>query len=214
MNIYPSTFLYIKQHRITGLKYFGKTTKSEEDMLKYLGSGTYWKNHIKIHGKEHVETIWYRLFDNVADLTEFALSFSLENDIVNSNDWANLIVENGLDGSNIGAKHSEETRAKISESKTGIPFSEDHRNNLKEALKTRDFSYITDEYKAKLAAAGANISEETRAKRSASHKGKIKTPEHLAKIAAANRGKTLSEEHKQKIRDAHARRKNAISTLV
>ena len=35
------TYLYVKQHNKTGLKYFGKTTK--KDPLKYKGSGLYWK---------------------------------------------------------------------------------------------------------------------------------------------------------------------------
>ena len=35
------TYLYIKQHSVTKLKYFGKTTK--KDPVKYLGSGIYCK---------------------------------------------------------------------------------------------------------------------------------------------------------------------------
>ena len=41
-NIYTNfkpTFLYIKQHTVTGKLYFGKTTQNPET---YLGSGTYW----------------------------------------------------------------------------------------------------------------------------------------------------------------------------
>ena len=34
------TWLYIKQHNITKLKYFGKTVR--KDPIKYKGSGTYW----------------------------------------------------------------------------------------------------------------------------------------------------------------------------
>ena len=52
------TYLYIKQHKITKLKYFGKTTK---DPNKYLGSGKHWIRHIKKHGLE-IDTIWYQLF--------------------------------------------------------------------------------------------------------------------------------------------------------
>lgn len=53
--IYTPTYLYIKQHTITGKLYFGKTIKDPE---KYMGSGTHWKRHINKHGKEHVETLW------------------------------------------------------------------------------------------------------------------------------------------------------------
>ena len=44
MTIY---YLYVKTHRITGLKYLGKT---KQDPYKYRGSGVYWTSHIKKHG--------------------------------------------------------------------------------------------------------------------------------------------------------------------
>jgi hypothetical protein len=90
------TFLYIKQHTVTGLKYFGKTT--ERNPYAYLGSGKYWKKHISKHGIEHVITVWAQLFISEEELTQYAKNFSAENDIVNSSSWANLKEENGLDG--------------------------------------------------------------------------------------------------------------------
>lgn len=90
------TYLYIKQHSITGLKYFGKTTK--KDPIAYLGSGIHWKRHIKKHGIEYVKTIWYQLFTNKDELIDYAKKFSIENNIVESTEWANLKDENGLDG--------------------------------------------------------------------------------------------------------------------
>ncbi len=51
-----ATYLYIKQHTITGKLYFGKTIR---DPLKYFGSGLHWSPHIRVHGKEHVMTLWY-----------------------------------------------------------------------------------------------------------------------------------------------------------
>jgi hypothetical protein len=91
-----TTYLYIKQHSVTGLKYFGKTTKN--DPVKYLGSGIHWKRHIKKHGIEHVITLWYQSFDNEESLVEYATKFSQQNNIVESKGWANLKGENGLDG--------------------------------------------------------------------------------------------------------------------
>jgi hypothetical protein len=91
-----STYLYIKQHKVTGLKYFGKTTKS--DPIAYLGSGKHWLRHIKKHGTEFVETIWIQLFTDETELVEYAIKFSKENNIVESKEWANLKEENGLDG--------------------------------------------------------------------------------------------------------------------
>lgn len=91
------TRLYIKQHSKTGLRYFGKTgTKLIES---YTGSGVYWKNHINKHGLDHVNTIWVSdWFTSEEEIKDFAIAFSELFDIVNSNEWANMKIENGLDG--------------------------------------------------------------------------------------------------------------------
>jgi hypothetical protein len=99
MSIYKPTWLYIKQHTKTGLKYFGKTTRA--DPTKYLGSGTYWKNHLKIHGHEII-TVWCELFYDKDLLVEEATAFSRSHDITNSDNWANLTPEHGLSGAMIG----------------------------------------------------------------------------------------------------------------
>ncbi len=90
------TRLYIKQHSITGLKYFGKTIR---DPYTYLGSGTRWKNHIKKHGIKFVDTLWVsEPYTDAKLIKEIALKFSTENDIINSAEWANLKFEDGLEG--------------------------------------------------------------------------------------------------------------------
>jgi len=99
MSSFKPTYLYIKQHNKTGLKYFGKTAVS--DPIKYKGSGKYWKLHIKKHG-EDVSTIWYKLFENMQELIEYAITFSKENNIVESTEWANLKIEDGADGGGLG----------------------------------------------------------------------------------------------------------------
>lgn len=96
------TYLYIKQHGVTGLKYFGKTI---HDPNEYLGSGRYWLSHINKHGKEHVRTIWTKLFTDTETLTTYAKTFSEENDIVKSDTWANLMEENGSTGGPVSNNH-------------------------------------------------------------------------------------------------------------
>lgn len=103
--------LYVKTHRQTGLKYFGKTTR--DDPYRYKGSGTYWKLHIKKHGYD-VETEIVGAFENIDEAVEFALRFSKENNIVESEKWANLQEENGLDGVLCGNVITDETRKKMS----------------------------------------------------------------------------------------------------
>lgn len=113
MSIYQfkPTYLYIKQHSVTGKLYFGKTTKLNPE--KYLGSGKHWLRHIKKHGKEYVVTLWFCLFLDQESIKEFALMFSKQQNIVESTDWLNLQYENGLDGGSSGYIFTDEHRAKL-----------------------------------------------------------------------------------------------------
>jgi hypothetical protein len=118
------TYLYLKQHNKTGLKYFGKTIK---DPNKYKGSGVYWNRHLDLHGDD-VATVWIKLFTDEQELTSFALEYSKNNNIVESNEYANLKLEDGLMGGDTGLteagrkiisekskkyRHSKETLEKI-----------------------------------------------------------------------------------------------------
>jgi hypothetical protein len=117
MNIYQPTWLMIKQHNQTGLKYFCKTTR--KDPIKYLGSGKYWKRHLAVHGKD-VSTIWCHQYDNEELLKEEALAFSASHDIVESPNWANLKPETGVDGGGvIGRIVRSDTKQKISAARLG-----------------------------------------------------------------------------------------------
>jgi hypothetical protein len=88
-------YLYVKQHKLTGLKYFGMT--ATKDPYVYLGSGKYWRRHLKTHGKD-IETISVWEFTDSVECEKFALEFSEKNNIVESVKWANLRPENGKDG--------------------------------------------------------------------------------------------------------------------
>jgi len=140
-------YLYIKQHSITGLKYFGKTT--QPDPFKYVGSGTYWTRHVNSHGKEFIKTVEIWGFDNQELCTDFALKFSEENNIVESKEWANLMPENGLSGGIIFNNHIKqfntlprsskwrETQSKNKKGKSVNPnaYSVEARNKRSVALK-------------------------------------------------------------------------------
>lgn len=107
MNIY----LYHKRHAVTGLNYFGKTTTNP---YTYNGSGVYWNAHLKRHGFL-IETLEVWEFDNVDECSKFALDFSVNHNIVESTEWANLILEDGKMGGNNIFAHSESARAKRKE---------------------------------------------------------------------------------------------------
>ena len=109
MKDFKPTWLYIKQHNITGLKYFGKTIF---DPIDYKGSGIVWTRHLEKHGND-VSTIWTQLFEDAISIKEYALKFSLENNIVESKEWANLKQEDGHMGGYYG-QVSDEIKRKFS----------------------------------------------------------------------------------------------------
>ena len=115
MTIYTNfkpTFLYVKQHSVTGKLYFGKTTKNPET---YHGSGKHWKLHIAKHGTQYIETLWYQLYYDAETIKSDALSLSKSLNIVESSDWLNLIDEDGIgNGLPPGHKKSEEHKRNIS----------------------------------------------------------------------------------------------------
>lgn len=87
--------IYVKTHSITGLKYFGKTSSKNPNL--YIGSGTYWRRHLKKHGN-FVDTEILGIFTDKISLQLYCLEFSHIHNIINSKKWANLKEETGLDG--------------------------------------------------------------------------------------------------------------------
>lgn len=98
----------VKTHRVTGLKYLCITGKNE--FGKYSGSGVYWKKHLRVHGKLFDTELIYES-NNLEEFSEVCIYYSRLWDVVEAkNDngekiWANLIIENGLDGGPSGDDH-------------------------------------------------------------------------------------------------------------
>jgi hypothetical protein len=102
---FKPTRLAIK--RLAGQFYFCKSTK--EDFITYVGSGVRWLKRIKKYGRKNVETLWVSdWYFCPHELQEIALHFSKENQIVESDRWANIKPENGLDGG-----MDDETRVRV-----------------------------------------------------------------------------------------------------
>lgn len=108
--------LYKKTHNITGLKYFGKTERTDVD--KYTGSGLYWKRHLKKYGNDVKTEVVFQSND-IDEIKNYAIQYSIEHDIVNSDEWANLKEELGTDGGSLKEWHTEESRKKMSENRKG-----------------------------------------------------------------------------------------------
>ena len=177
---FKQAYLYVKTHNTTGLKYFGKTVKP--DPYKYKGSGTYWLRHLKIHGSD-VTTEILGLFDDKYHIEFYANEFSYINDIVNSADWANLMIENGIHGNGCdwNTPDAEEKKARISKTLTG-------RKHPEPGKKRTPYSQERKDAIAKKAT-GRKLSEETKKAISAAHIGKKSTfsKEHCQAISFAKR---------------------------
>ena len=164
------TYLYVKTHSITGLKYFGKTTKNP---FKYSGSGIHWRRHLKKHGNEHATEVIAE-FDDPDECEKFALEFSHKNNIVESIEWANLIPENGKDGMPVG--HA------------GHVFTDDEKSKIAEASRRNweDPVYRATQTENRRRA----WTDERRAEQSERLSGKSR-PEH----SAAMKGRKLNPDH-------------------
>jgi hypothetical protein len=215
---YP-TYLCIKTHTITGLKYFCKTTK--HNYHSYSGSGIYWKRHLKEHGW-HFTTELLGFYTNKEECTAAAINFSIDNDIVKvagadgKKIWANQIMENGLDGGDTSRTlynpHSEESKKKMSDSRKGsIPW-----NKGKKGVNPGNTNSRTDEQKDKISKklTGRKRNPESvnktaeklrgRKRPDVSERllGKKKTPETIEKMKLAQQNKgPMKDETKQKIKD-------------
>lgn len=205
MKTFKPTYLYIKTHNKTGLKYFGKTTK---DPYKYLGSGKHWSRHIKKHGKD-ISTQILGYYTDEHECSKVALKFSKDNSIVESSEWANIIDENGLDG---GATKfgplTDEHKAKISKSHIGITHSEETKQIIRQKRALQDMNHMkiprSEEQKRKISKSltGRKQSEETKKKRSESLMGHKVSEETKQKISNAQKGKIISEESKLKMSES------------
>jgi hypothetical protein len=87
-------YLYIKTHKLTGIKYLGQTS---QDPYQYQGSGKRWNNIIKKYGNE-VETEVIFESVNKEDIKTKGIYYSKLWNIVEDDTWANIVPEEGSGG--------------------------------------------------------------------------------------------------------------------
>jgi hypothetical protein len=126
MSIY---YLCVKTHKITGLKYLCQTSKNP---FLYNGSGSAWKNHLKVYGKQHSTEV-LKECNNKQELRKWGLYYSNLWNVVRDNNWANLKVEAGD-----GGELTQEIREKIRQGNLNrLPASVETRQKLSAAAKRR-----------------------------------------------------------------------------
>ena len=160
-------YLMIKTHNKTGLKYLCKTER--EDYEKYYGSGKYWRRHLKQHGYDITTEVIFSS-NNIEEFSNYCIQYSIEYDIIDSSEWANLIIETGKDGI-LGYKHTDESKKLISEASKNKSYNLSNETKLK----------ISNSLKGRPMAC--------------SPKGKRKSKEHIDNMSSAMRGipKNFSE---------------------
>jgi hypothetical protein len=196
---FSPTALLVMSHNVTGLKYFCKTSDLR-NIYNYKGSGLYWTKHLAKHGKDITVGVmgFYTDYQRCRDV---ALKFSQENDIVNSDAWANLVLENGTDGALNGSdnpfygkKHTPEMIEHIRQQKIGKSVnkgayrSPENRAKISASLKGRKNPAVSK------ALTGRKLSEETKQKLSESRKGYTHSMETREKL----RQKAIVQWAKQK----------------
>ena len=119
-------------------------------------------------------------------------------------------------GSNLGMRHSEETKSLMSQRQAGRKKSPEHVEAVRQALLGRK---MTPEQCGKMRAAKLGKprpkhSEETKAKMSAAKRGKKVSEETKAKLSAINTGKRHSPETIEKMRIGRRRQLEALHQSV
>lgn len=127
-----STYLYVKTHNKTGLKYLGKTIQNP---YKYKGSGIHWCRHLSKHGN-NVTTEILKECQNNDEVKYWGQYYSDLWNVVDDTAWANLKPETGDGGF---GKMSALTKVKIKQYQESKIWSEKAvQSRLDNCLKNAD----------------------------------------------------------------------------
>jgi len=116
-------YLYVKTHNTTNLKYLGYTKR---DPYKYKGSGTRWYNHIKKHGYDVTTEIIFQS-ESKEEVAETGRVYSDLWNVVESVNWANLVIESGDGGDTF--KHIDYSKINKTKVSKRIKLLNDSPNN-------------------------------------------------------------------------------------
>ena len=185
-------FVYIWTHTESGKRYVGKHRGSPDD--GYIGSGKAFKAAVKKYGlTSFVRRIIYSgpHYSNAETLIILSLDVCVDPEWYNLSHAASGGTHSAETRAKISAGGKGQKRSKETRHRMRKPKSEQARANIAEANrrkaadpnvakkisdslsgKSRDTSYVTDEYRDKMSKA---------------IKGRVMTPEHKAKIAAARK---------------------------
>ena len=196
-------YIYRITNKINGKTYIGQHKyKNLND--SYIGSGVLLAKAKKKYGIENFE--------------KEILEFDIPN-VDLANDWEQMYIlferakgkaEYNIASGGLGhiGHHSEETKKKMSKTRTGRKHSEEWCKHMSEGLKGRVFSEewmkkISDSHKGQMSGMkGKHHSVETKKKLSEAHKGRRLSDESRRHISESLKGHMTSEETRRKISES------------
>lgn len=199
-------YIYRIINKINGKTYIGQH-KYKKLNDNYMGSGILLAKAKKKYGIKNFE--------------KEILEFDIPN-VELANDWEQMCIlferakgkaEYNIAPGGLGhiGHHTEETKKRMSKTRTGRKYSEEHRRHISESLKGHIVSEetrkrISDSNKGETAwNKGKKMSDDFRKKCSEAHKGIHPTEETRKKRSESLKGHITSEHTKQKLRESHLR---------
>jgi group I intron endonuclease len=108
----PYGFIYITTNLVNGKRYLGQKEFNQNNWKTYLGSGIAFKKALDIYGEENFSRNIICICYSKEELNQIEYELSVFFDVVESDDWYNLVLGGGVSR---GWHQSKETRMKISE---------------------------------------------------------------------------------------------------
>jgi group I intron endonuclease len=107
----PYGFIYITTNLVNGKRYLGQKEFNQNNWKTYLGSGIAFKKALEKYGEENFSRNIIYICYSEEELNQIEYELSVFFDVVESNDWYNLVLGGGVSR---GWHPSEETKRKIS----------------------------------------------------------------------------------------------------
>lgn len=183
--------IYLVTNKITGKQYVGQTMRSIEKRWETHGHGNYYiSKSIRKHGKDNFKIEILEKCKSKQELSEKEIYWIKELNTLSPNGYN---LTGGGEG-NLGWKHTEEAKRKMSEAMKGKKHpnygkkhSEEIRRKISESLKGHKYS-IESRRKMSESQKGKTHSVETRSRMSKAQKGKKRSGKTCKIMSEATKG--------------------------